>query len=290
MSKIKNIVREITPKAIWNFLLLIKRVVHLNGSIGLKKIDFVKNHDNVIVLGNGPSLKKDLEELAMKSNSYDFVCVNNFSSSTYYEIFKPEIYIFLDPLFFTEKAHADWITQRENTFKIINEKTTWPMKIILPRQANKKVLERIIKNCNIEIIKINVGESDNLRLYNSGYFGPSQVNVLIYAIYLSIWARYKHIEIYGADMSMHKNMDVDQNDNSLVMTFKHFNSENTVEKFMQGPEKSVSVTMSKQMENMSAAFKAHEILNRYAIQKETKIINISGYSMIDAYERPFYDK
>jgi|SaaInl8_200m_RNA_FD_contig_123_20842_length_16952_multi_6_in_2_out_1_10 hypothetical protein len=286
MNKLKDFTRKITPRFIWKLLSIIKRTVYPNGATSLKKIDFTKNHNDVIVLGNGPSLKNDLEDIVKKADTHDFVCVNNFCSTTYYTTFKPSIYVFLDDYFFSKIVHEMWIVQRKKTFKIINEETTWPMKIFLPFGADENILKEFITNDNIEIIKMNVFSSSKINLYNSGYFGPEQCNVLIYAVYLAIWAKYKNIKIYGADMSFHKDIDVDQKDNSLVMIFKHFNSEDTVEKCMKNPERIVPFTATEIMKTTADTFNAHELLNCYAEEKNITIINFSSYSFVDAYRRP----
>lgn len=190
----KAMLRAILPKIIWLHLSIIKRILFPNGAISLKKVNFVKNKDKVIVLGNGPSLKNDLEKIAKKIETHDFICVNNFCSSPYYKIFKPSMYVFLDGYFFSEEAHPDWIKQREETFKTINEETTWSMKIILPANANENILKKFIKNKKIEIIRVNCFSlfvekyNSFIRiLFNTGFFGPASNNVLIYAIYYSIW-------------------------------------------------------------------------------------------------------
>ena len=257
-----------------------------NGAVNLKNINFIKNHENVIVLGNGPSLKNDLEDIAKKVDTHDFVCVNNFCSSPYYTTFKPSLYVFLDGYFFSEKAHEMWIVQREKTFKIINEQTSWGMKIILPAGADETILREYIQNENIEIIKMNVFSENRIKLYDSGYYGPSQCNVLIYAVYLAIWSKYKSIEIYGADMSFHKDVEVDQNDNSLIHIFRHFNKEDEVHKCMKNPQRVEPFTMTELMQTTTDTFQAHEFLEQYAKTKDINILNCSSYSLIDAYKRP----
>jgi len=281
----KRLLRKIVPKKIWYMLSIFKRIIIPNGAKNLKSINFIKNYENVIVLGNGPSLNNDLEQIADKVGTHDFVCVNNFCSSPYYKIFRPSMYIFLDGYFFVEKAHPEWIEQRRKTFNIINKETIWDMKIFLPAGADENILKKFIKNTKIEIIKINVFQTNHLNLYNTGYWGPGQCNVLIYAVYLSIWTKYKNIEIYGADLSFHKDIDVDQNDNSLIMIFKHFNKEDEIKKCMKNPERIIPFTMTEIMDTTMQTFQAHEILEKYAFSKNINIVNLSSYSLIDAYKR-----
>lgn len=282
---LKDIFRRLVPKIIWQYLSILKRILLPNGAVSLKKVNFIKNNYKVIVLGNGPSLKNDLEKIAEKADIYDFVCVNNFCSSPYYSVFKPSMYVFLDGYFFSEKAHPMWIEQRKKTFEIINKETTWNMQIFLPFGADESILKHFITNTKVEIIKFNVFSTKKTFLYNLGYFGPAQCNVLLYAVYLSIWAKYKNIEIYGADLSFHKDVDVSQHDNSLIHVFKHFNKEDEVHKCMKNPERIEAFTMTELMQTTTDTFEAHELLELYANENNILITNKSSYSLIDAYDR-----
>lgn len=282
---IKNALRAIMPKKVWKLLSMAKRILLTKGAVSLKNIKFVKNSESVIVLGNGPSLKNDLEKIAQKAETHDFVCVNNFCSSPYYKIFKPSMYVFLDGYFFSEEAHPMWIEQREKTFKVIDQETTWDMQIFLPFGADENILKKFIKNKKVDIVKMNVFSSNKISLYDTGYFGPVQCNVLIYAVYLAILAQYKLIEIYGADLSFHKDVEVDQNDNSLIQVFRHFNKEDEVHKCMKNPQRIEPFTMTELMQTTTDTFEAHELLNTYAKKMNIVITNKSSYSLIDAYVR-----
>jgi hypothetical protein len=86
-------------------------------------------------------------------------------------------------------------------------------------------------------------------------------------------------------LSFHKDIDVDQNDNSLIIVFKHFNKEDTIEKLMKNPEKINPFSMTEIMDTTMQTFQAHEILEKYAKLKNINITNCSSYSLIDAYKR-----
>ena len=263
-----------------------------NGAKSLKKIKFFRNKNTVAVLGNGPSLKTDKLHFESLIETHDFVCVNNFCDDDLYEKIKPNLYIFLDEYFYNPEAHEDWIARREKTFSILNAKTSWPMQIFLPAHANTDTLKAHIDNKNIEIVKINVLNlyakkfTKSVRnLFNLGVYGPPQTNVLVYAIYLSIWAGYKSMDIYGADLSFHKDVSVDQKTNELVITFRHFNLPNEVEVLRKNPQKIVKWEMAEFLDGCAVTFYAHELLNEYAKYKNVAIKNKSNFSLIDAYAR-----
>lgn len=264
----------------------------LKGAKNIQGIKFDRQHSDACVIGNGPSLKKDRETLRQLIDTNDFICVNNFCDDELYIEIKPKVYIFLDAYFFSQNAHPDWVKRREKTFRLLNEKTKWPMKIIIPHSADKSILEKYINNPNIKIIKINTLNINSEKysklmkfLFNIGLYGPPQINVLLYGIYLAIIADYQTISIFGADLSFHKDVEVDQNTNGLFITYRHFNEKDTLEILKKNPEKTESFRMSELLELSARTFYAHEILNSYGNDKGVKIINYSSFSLIDAYPR-----
>jgi hypothetical protein len=291
MKRVKNALRKFTPLIIWKIFSLIKFFVVISNAKKMKDIRFNKVKDKIVVLGNGPSLKEDIELIDKEVDTSDFVCVNNFATSNYYERFKPTMYVFLDSYFFSKKAHDDWIRQRELTFQAIEEKTSWKMQIFLPLGADENVLSKIIKNTNVEILKIKtIGvfykKYDRFTSFflNTGLFGPAQNNVLLYSIYLSIWANYKKIDIYGADMTIYKNIDVNKN-NDLVFKRSYFNEKDCYELLKTGPLKENSPRISNMMFSAYRIFLQHEILHEYAVSKSIFVTNRSSTSLIDSYPR-----
>lgn len=263
-----------------------------NGAVSLNSALWEKQHKKVAVLGNGPSLKTDRERIKNVVESYDFICVNNFCDDALYTTLKPKSYVFLDAYFFSENAHPDWIERRNKTFEQIEKTTSWPMKIFLPHNADEYILRFYIKNKNIEIIKMRTQSlfRDKYsplvgKLYDSGLYGPPQINVLIYGVYLAIKAKYSEIYVFGADLSFHNDVFVDQKNNDLFITFKHFNEEDKVEVLTKNPDKLIKWKMSELLQMSANTFYAHEVINEYAKTKNIKIYNASNQSLIDAYER-----
>ena len=263
----------------------------LNNGISIQKIKFIKNFNQVTVLGNGPSLNQDRNNIITLIGKTDFFCVNNFCDDELYIKVKPKTYFFLDAYFFSHNAHSDWVARREKTFKVLNELTTWPMQIIVPSSANLTILKGIT-NDNISIIKISTQSLFKTKytkvtgwLFDSGFYGPPQINVLIYAIFAGIIAKYKNIVVFGADLSFHNDVLVDQHSNELYIKYKHFNEQDSFEKLLKNPDKVTPWRMSELLELSADTFYAHEIINSYALSKGIKINNKSSFSLIDAYDR-----
>lgn len=288
---IKDVARKITPNCIWRTLSFIKVMLLARDAKGLNSITFLKNKDQAIVLGNGPSLKKDIDKIAEVADEYDFICVNNFATSPYYTKLMPVSYVFLDGYFFSQYAHPDWIKQREITFDRINKDTNWKMQIFVPMSADKSILTANINNPNVEIIKFKVRAyfssdiSRVLKRYKTGYFGPFQCNVLIYALYLAVWKKYQKIEIFGADMNFHNNLVVDQYNNDTYFIFQHFDHEPYKERCMKNPLRIEPFKMAEIMQTTADTFMSHDIIHEFARVNGVKIINKSSFSMIDAYSR-----
>ena len=290
LKKIYELLPSSLQTVVLHFFLYIKS--SSNGTVSLNSVLWEKKHKKVAVLGNGPSLKIDRDRINNNFESYDFICVNNFCDDALYTTLKPKMYLFLDAYFFSKNAHPDWVERREKTFKQIEKTTSWPMKIFLPHSADESILKFHIKNKNIEIIKMRTQSlfRDKYsylvgKLYDSGVYGPPQINVLIYGIYLAIVAKYSEVYVFGADLSFHHDVFVDQNTNDLFVTYKHFNEEDKVEILTKNPENLIKWKMSEFLHITADTFCAHEVMNEYAKTKNIKIYNASSQSLIDAYER-----
>ncbi len=294
MEKFFGLLFLLIPRTLKSLLKFFYRVSigHLKGYPNLKTINFNKHHNDVHVLGNGPSMKVDKQTLLEYVGNSDFYCVNNFCDDELYTILKPVCYFFLDEYFFTNRAHPDWVKRREKTYNRINKVTGWNMQIFIPSFADKRILDEHINRENIKIIKVNLFSSDvSMRkarervMLSSGLFTPPCINVLIYAIFFAVWANYKKINIWGADLSFHKDVDVNQENNELMMHIRHFNENDKFEVLKKNPEKLEKWKMSELLDLSARTFKAHEVINTFAENRSVEVVNRSHYSLIDAYKR-----
>lgn len=256
----------------------------------LVESDFVKENTSCVVLGNGPSLKNDIEKI-LQMTKVDFFCVNHMAESEYFQVLKPNKYALWDAYFWAEDAHEKLKTKRQILFNMLNDSVTWEMFIYIPRTADLEYLQKKIINPNINIMKLQVISIPDIR-YNKmpsillkGKYGPPPCNVVISSIYLSIMAGYNYIELYGADLSFTEDVILDQGTNQLLIEYKHFYGESTFEPLLENPQKIVPFTMESLYQTTYLTFYAHNLLNQMALIKGIKIINKSSYSLIDAYER-----
>lgn len=278
-------------KSFFQLLIPTVRILLAKDAKHLSRVKYIKNSSKCIVLGNGPSLNNDYELILKEERKSDFCCVNNFVLSEHFIKLKPTKYIFLDNYFWEIEAHRDWVDTRNRTFKMLSEIVDWPMQVFVPIYADKKFIESKIKNDNIEIIKIKVGSIPDIRgkmahfLFDTNFYGPGSMNVLIFAVYLSIKSSYDAIDIYGADLSFHKDVDVDQKTNKPIIKYNHFYGSESYEELTKDPQKKENFTMYEFMNITTKTFFAHEVLSSYAKKLNIKIINKSSQSLIDSYDR-----
>ncbi|CAH1585095.1 conserved hypothetical protein [Vibrio owensii] len=245
-----------------------------------------------IVLGNGPSIKNDIEVIKRQIGNSDYLAVNHFCESSDFEILKPNKYVLLDEYFWHPDASLDLIEKRDKMFSALN-KASWEIELFLPYYSDKSFIKNKIDNnfITINFYKVvpvqgvPINDDKIISLFDSGTYGPAACNVLIYGVYVAIMSGYKDIEIFGADFSFHNDVFVDQKDNSLKIKYKHFYGESEYVPFMKNPTKKEAFRMSEFMHITYETCLAHDRLSKLAEKRGIKIRNRSTYSMIDSYPR-----
>lgn len=284
----KNFISSILYKL--KLLRLKLSIVRFSKISPLVKSDFSNNNISCVVLGNGPSLKNDITKV-LELKNVDFFCVNHMAEAEYFQILKPNKYAFIDAYFWAKDAHDSLIIKRQLLFNALNKKVDWNMLVYVPRNADIDYIKKMITNSNIQVIQLAIIPLPEITYKNTadlllkGVFGPPACNVVIYAMYLSIMAGYKYIDLYGADLSFTEDVIVDQKSNALQIEYKHFYGESTFEPLLQNPQRITPFTMEALYKITYLTFSAHNVLNKMALINNIKIMNQSSYSIIDAYER-----
>lgn len=240
----------------------------------------VKCKDICVVLGNGPSLVGELEYLYSVKSEVDFIAVNAFCKSDYFRILQPSNYILLDGQFFAPRDERNVKLSQEvlECFK----KVDWPMNLILSVEHRKIHYEERIQNKNITTVYVNdasIGGPEWLRnyIYDKQWGMPKCQTVLIAAIYLPIYLRYKEVYVYGADHSWTRDLRVDEN-NVLCYGDRHVYNTNLTEIKMQYGIADLLLYYS----NM---FASHNLLRSYSNHVKVPVYNATEGSFVDAYER-----
>tara|TARA_B100000989_G_scaffold288883_1_gene260065 strand:- start:1722 stop:2600 length:879 start_codon:yes stop_codon:yes gene_type:complete len=247
----------------------------------------------LLILGNGPSLKKDIERIKNLASKSDIFAVNYFASSEYFRKLKPKCYFIFDPMFFSDEVNIDL---RRNTQRLYEDikKIDWNMVIICNKDGYPKLKKIFKKNKYVSVFSI-VNRTKEFNIESIHLFSLKHNittpnfgrGVLILALWYAILIKKNDIEIYGADFSQFKDFEVDQSTNKTILDNTHFY------KVMKGQEKNRSKYKNKKdrkiherLYELSLMFKNMYLISKVAKKRHLKIINFSSNSYLDCFERP----
>jgi hypothetical protein len=247
---------------------------------------------NLIILGNGPSLKESIGELKREANT-DLMAVNQFVLSAEFDRMKPENYVLLDIGFFNDNTIPRVKEISEKLAEGFIEKTSWAMKLFIPVEGRGSKLHQKVStaNSNIEFVffkRTNVEGLKSFRhwAYSRNLGMPKPSNVLIGCLMLGICMAYKELILVGADHTWLENIRVGE-DNSLISVEKHFYDKDKKGKptRKEHPDTKESMKLHDYLNDLSRTFSAYHVIRKFAERKGTRIINASKVSYIDAFER-----
>lgn len=241
-----------------------------------KNLDINRKNDTCYILGNGPSLKTDLDNNLDLFCNNDVIVVNTMCKSAIYKVIKPKFYILLDPICFDPK----WNEYDAVVEGLLN--TDWDIILLLPINLCPKEFSSIFNtNPHIKIVFFNVirvvGFSNiSFFIYKHGLGVPYLRNVMTQAIMCAINKDYKKIILYGADHSWTRDLDADEK-NRIYIKDKHF-YEDDVKRYLP-------VGMYREyLYQHYLTFLSHHIMNKYAKYRGSRIINKTKYSFIEDYD------
>lgn len=257
----------------------------------------------IIVLGNGPSLKEVLSRLKEKENR-DYLCVNSFATTSYFVQLKPKFYVLADHAYWTKpiEHNDDLVNQlveqlRVNREKLLNDlinKTNWEMELFVPFADKDDVIKKaLIKNTYIKVRKYNLGFPNGINkrllfdLCKRNYISLGGQTVLTTGIFISINSGYSKIYVLGGDHSMHRDLWV-RNDNRVVSQQAHFYSNSA--SISVNPVTGEVFSMGLWLISLGKMFYEHMELEEYSKYCGAKIFNSTKDSFIDAYERFDHEK
>lgn len=255
-----------------------------------------KKGNTLFILGNGPSLKEQLENSCSIIASNPCVCVNTFVSSDFYSIIKPCIYVLADPGLFDMPLAEHCRDRVEAMWKDLFDKTNWNMDLVVPSQfRNNERIRQMVKNnfisilfCNMLNCSFYLNKKSQFKLLNRNLLSTPAQTVLNMAVYLAIFWRYKDIILLGADTSWHEDMKVDQKTNQVYIDDEHFHDSRKgllmpiydSRKGLIRPGK-----LHEGLQTVCIALESYWLLREYADYNSVSIYNASTKSWIDAFER-----
>lgn len=269
------------------------------------KITAKKKSDDLLVLGNGPSLSDDLDNLLVLAKTRDVLGVNYFAATKEFSIFKPLFHVIVSKQYWGTDENSNWDNDRKQIFKLLVDNVDWELNLFVPIIAKKSDSWKkfMAQNSKIKLNYFNLTPLDD----NPNFFRrslkkfkacPRPHNVLVPSLLIGINLKYKNCYIAGADHSWTPEIFVTQ-DNVVMVAQKHFYAEQL---------KSMNSTLlsddakpfyhSNSLETQKLheilqkfyfSFKAYWFLKEYAEIEGTKIYNLTKGSYIDAFDKLNYE-
>ncbi|MBQ7942143.1 MAG: hypothetical protein IJ328_07045 [Muribaculaceae bacterium] len=242
--------------------------------------------DEIVILGNGPSLNVTMEQHAGFLKDRHLMAVNFAANTSIFEELKPAFYMLTDPVFFNRME----LDNVKSLWRNFAEKVNWKMTLFIPVNVKRKGewYDKLIENRNITISTYNMTPVEGLQWFENMVYDmrlgmPRPRNVLIPSIIQAIAMRYKTIYLAGADHSWLKTISVDD-DNRVVSIQPHFYKEAKTEEERIRVDY-MKIKLHEVLESMCIAFRTYHIIARYAGTKGIDVINITPGSFIDAFPR-----
>jgi len=250
------------------------------------------NFDKTLVLGNGPSLKIDMDRVIKESSNSEVYVLNYFAVTEYFKQIKPEYYVLTDRMFWDKNTNEDIKKDNDQLFFCLDG-VDWKMNLVCPESGFEIITQRLIKNRNIKVLKINSvniefkSKKINLFALNYNIVTPHFINGLVMVLWHAIYRNKSNIEIYGADFSLFKEYFIDQLTNDLYNSASHFyensNAENNVSRKYPNEQKKMIHT---RMYQQWSSFYQMYLLSKLAKMRKIKITNFSSNSFLDCFDRP----
>lgn len=236
----------------------------------------------LLLLGNGPSLRRNLEEDMELLKGADTLAVNFFANSPEFCKVKPKYYVLADPHFF-DKAESD-----ANVGRLVESLNSvdFPLTLFIPARARGKA--SLFTNSLINIETFNFIAVEGFGWFENAMFDhrkgmPRPRNVLIPSIMIGIWLGYSRICLLGADHSWLSTLSVNES-NEVVSIQPHFYKEDDKEQ-RRIRQEYVRHPLHEVLESMMIAFRSYHRIQRYAASRGVEIVNATPASMIDAFPR-----
>lgn len=253
-----------------------------------------RRENELLVLGNGPSLSIDLERNPDLARGRDVMCVNDLVKSEIFSRLQPRWYVVLDPYYWQTTLSSEMLREREEFFDNLVARTAWPLILLAPFECEsaeawpKDIFKR---NPLISVRYFNRTPFEGFAVVRNWFFKQSLAmpwaqNVLVATLYLAINLGYRNILLLGADHSWHEELQIGD-DNVVRLRQLHCYDATYPEEGQPVSKMSVAgyFKMDELFEAWSRAFRGHRVIRDYADSLKVGIVNASAKSYIDAYPR-----
>lgn len=243
-------------------------------------------NDELMILGNGPSLNNTMQNHKDFLLSRHLLAVNFAANTPIFTELRPKFYMLTDPHFFVRMEQENVKQLWENFAK----KVDWDMTLFIPTKVKRcgEWFSLAKSNKNISICTYNMTPIEGLQwfenlAYNHRWGMPRPRNVLIPSLMQAIAMQYKKVYLAGADHSWLKTLSVDD-DNRVVSIQPHFYKEAKSEE-ERIKKDYMSIPLHQVLKSMYIAFRTYHVIRRYAEYRGVEILNITPDSFIDAFKK-----
>lgn len=247
-----------------------------------------QKNEALLIIGNGPSLDIDSLQKFNFEKKGDILVVNDFGYSEYFFRIEPKYYVLYDDYYFNP-INADINGKVDLLYNSIFNKVNWEMNLIIPNIRKSFLLKSKFKfSSSINVIYINCVPftgfdfiKRQLLLRNLTIF-PVR-NVIVASIFLGLNLRYRNLFLFGVDHDIIKDLTVDEY-NNLKLSIRHFYSQSS-EPIVWYDSAGIKYTMTKALEDILIMFRGYEELQKYAVKRNSNIINMNPNSFVDAFPK-----
>ena len=243
-----------------------------------------RGSDQLIIMGNGPSLRQTIDRNFTTLMKYDRMAVNFAANAPEFFTLRPTDYILADPHFFNGKENDG------NVWKLWNhlKEVSWPMRLHVPATMRKRMTGIAKLPEEIKILYFNMTPGEGFEsiihpLFGMGLAMPRPRNVMIPAIMEGIRAGYRKIYLTGADHTWTQSLYVDER-NRVVSIQPHFYKDDSKELDRVAKEYE-GYHLHDILGSMTVAFRSYHETASFAEKKGVEIVNATEGSMIDAFRR-----
>ncbi len=247
--------------------------------------------NDLVILGNGPSLKSFLENHRDFWQDKYLMAVNHFSETEFFAHVRPRLYTVSAPEYWLPDVEDDFLEKRQRIFESLAAKTGWTLDFFIPVPARKnpwwkKVLET---NPHIQIHFYNTMPVEGFWSFRNFLMDrkcgmPRPHNVIITALMNAIWSGWKTIYLIGAEHNWLKDVSIDEQ-NRVYLTLRYFYNEQNAQPVIIKNLGKGQRKLHEILEKFYWSFKGYHDIRRWAEPKGVRIINITPGSWIDAFER-----
>lgn len=237
----------------------------------------------LIIMGNGPSLRQTLDTRMPLLKSRETMAVNFAANAPEFRELSPDHYILADPHFFDATESDPNVRRLWVNLRAVEEPMTLHVPAARLAQAKQLAEGSLLKFSTFNLTPLEGHGALCRLLMRRGLGMPRPRNVLIAAIMVALNMGYGRLYLVGADHSWSRTLSVDDK-NRVLSVQPHFYSDNPAELDRVAAEYA-GYHLHDILGSLTVAFRSYFAIKDYAAARGQEILNATPGSMIDAFER-----